>query len=141
MFASTQQFIDTLESQDHHYNLVEADQDHPHDMVGLLFGCDNLDLELNLFFGEDCEDVAIRGFDLVKIPEDKMPAALLAVNELNNRFRFVKFVVETEDAVIRLELDASFRRHDVGDICYELVMRTVNICDEAYPSLMKAVWS
>ena len=38
-------------------------------------------------------------------------------------------------------MDASFRDHDVGEICRELLRRCVNICDEAYPDLMKALWT
>ena len=34
----------------------------------------------------------------------------------------------------------AIRSHDVGDICLEYVSRCINICDDAYPELMKALW-
>lgn len=38
-------------------------------------------------------------------------------------------------------MDAVFRSHDVGEICLELMARCVDICDKAYPDLMKALWA
>ena len=93
------------------------------------------------FFDEDCESVAIRVFDILKVPKEKTAAIFLTVNALNSKFRFVKFCVHTEDSTVQAEMDASFRDHDVGEICRELLSRCVNICDEAYPDLMKALWT
>lgn len=38
-------------------------------------------------------------------------------------------------------MDTAFRSRDVGEICYELLIRMVDICDTAYPDLMKALWA
>ena len=93
-----------------------------------------------IFFKNDCEAVAIRMFDLVKFPESKLPTMLAAINQQNARFRFVKFVIDTNDHTVQAEADVAFRSHDVGDICLEYVSRCINICDDAYPELMKALW-
>ena len=58
----------------------------------------------------------------------------------NIRFRFVKCVIDTNDHTVQAEADVAFRSHDVGDICLEYVSRCINICDDAYPELMKALW-
>lgn len=64
-----------------------------------------------------------------------------AINSLNKHFRFAKFVLDTDDNTIQAEWDAAFRSRDVGEICYELLIRMVDICDTAYPDLMKALWA
>ena len=90
---------------------------------------------------DSCQDVAIRVFDLVKVPEAKLDVLLKAINAVNRRFRFAKFVLDTDDNSVQAELDAVFRSHDVGEICLELMARCVDICDKAYPDLMKALWA
>lgn len=40
-----------------------------------------------------------------------------------------------------MEMDAAFRENDVGDICVELLFRSVELCDKAYPAFMQALWA
>lgn len=85
------------------------------DIVVLSYTCENIStLTLRFFFDEDCEAVAIRMFDLVKFPESKLPTMLAAINQQNARFRFVKFVIDTNDHTVQAEADVAFRSHDVG---------------------------
>ena len=35
---------------------------------------------------------------------------------------------------MQVEMDAAFRTHDVGEICFELLYRMVDIGDTAYPA-------
>ena len=123
MLSSTRQFTDAMDNKGIKYE-YKGTTDSGKDIVVLSYTCENIStLTLRFFFDEDCEAVAIRMFDLVKFPESKLPTMLAAINQQNARFRFVKF-----------------RSHDVGDICLEYVSRCINICDDAYPELMKALW-
>ena len=79
----------------------------------------------------------------VTVYENAVKAAaegMAAINQQNAKFRFVKFVIDTNDHTVQAEADVAFRSHDVGDICLEYVSRCINICDDAYPELMKALW-
>ena len=98
-------------------------------------------IRMIFFFSKDCEDVAIRVFDIVKLPENRVEGFFKVVNEANRRFRFFKFVLDTNDNTVQAEMDAAFRTHDVGEICLELMSRCVDICDKAYPDFMKALWA
>lgn len=98
-------------------------------------------IRMIFFFSKDCEDVAIRVFDIVKLPENRVDGFFKVVNEANRRFRFFKFVLDTNDNTVQAEMDAAFRTHDVGEICLELMGRCVDICDKAYPDFMKALWA
>ena len=80
-------------------------------------------------------------YDIVKVPEEKVDVMYPAINSLNRHFRFAKFVLDTDDNTIQVEMDTAFRSRDVGEICYELLIRMVDICDTAYPDLMKALWA
>ena len=75
-------------------------------------GLDNIDhLELYLFFDEDGSYVHIRTTEYVKIPE---------------------LIVKMYSI---LDMDTC------GEECKEMIYRTVGICDEAYPTIMKALWA
>ena len=140
MLSSTRQFTDAMENKDIKYE-YKGTTDSGKDVVVLRYTCENIStLTLQFFFDEDCKSVAIRMFDLVKFPESKLPTMLAAINQQNARFRFVKFVIDTNDHTVQAEADVAFRSHDVRDICLEYVSRCINICDDAYPELMKALW-
>ena len=85
------------------------------------------------YFDADAEGVVIRVYDIAKVPEEKVDMMYPAANSLDRHFRFAKFVLDTDDNTIQAELDAAFRSRDVGEICYELLIRMVDICDTAYP--------
>lgn len=140
MLSSTRQFTDAMDNKGIKYE-YKGTTDSGKDIVVLGYTCENIStLTLRFFFDEDCEAVAIQMFDLVKFPESKLPTMLAAINQQNARFRFVKFVIDTNDHTVQAEADVAFRSHDVGDICLEYVSRCINICDDAYPELMKALW-
>lgn len=141
MYSSTQQFVRAMDAKDiKHSDPETAVGDR--EAVTVIYSSENIpSIRMRFFFDQDCRDVAIRVFDLVKVPEAKTDALIKAVNAVNRRFRFAKFVLDTDDNSVQAEMDAVFRSHDVGDICLELMARCVNICDEAYPDLMKALWA
>ena len=123
MLSSTRQFTDAMDNKGIKYE-YKGTTDSGKDIVVLGYTCENIStLTLRFFFDEDCEAVAIRMFDLVKFPESKLPTMLAAINQQNARFRFVKFVIDTNDHTVQAEADVAFRSHDVGDICLEYVSR------------------
>lgn len=142
MHSSTRSFVDALDAKGIKYIYTAPSGKSTKDIVKIVYGGDNMSsIELKFFFSDDSEDVAVRVFDIVKVPSGREAVMLRAVNEQNSRFRFAKFCLDTDDNTIQMEMDAAFRRHDVGEICTELLARGVKICDDAYPELMKAMWS
>lgn len=117
MLSSTQQFIDALEAKGIKYEINEPTQSGK-DVMTVTYSGDRMPtIRCLFFFDEDCESVAIRVFDILKVPKERTAAIFLTVNALNSKFRFVKFCVHTEDSTVQAEMDASFRDHDVGEIC------------------------
>lgn len=141
MLDSTREFIRTLDETDVKYTMLDPTKSGKDDMV-VSFGGKNMESIRNrLVFDTDNEGVAIRVFNIVKIPDDKLAKMLITVNSLNYEYRFVKFCIDTDDNTVQAEADVSFRAGSVGPVCMELLLRVTKLCDDVYPTLMKAIWS
>ena len=141
MHSSTQQFVRAMDAKDIKHSDIEVTQSGMEKVTVIYTGNSIPSIRMIFFFNKDCEDVAIRVFDIVKLPENRVEGFFKVVNEANRRFRFFKFVLDTNDNTVQAEMDAAFRTHDVGEICLELMGRCVDICDKAYPDFMKALWA
>lgn len=117
MHSSTQQFVRAMDAKDIKHSDPETAAG-GRETVTVIYSGENIpSIRMRFFFDQDCQDVAIRVFDLVKVPEAKLDVLLKAINAVNRRFRFAKFVLDTDDNSVQAELDAVFRSHDVGEIC------------------------
>ncbi len=88
---------------------------------------------------DDDNDVAIRALQLLKVTDSKRDSILAAINQLNDQYRYVKFVMD-KDNDVNVEYDLCLCTEDVGEICFEIFARFMQILDEAYPVLMHALW-
>ena len=142
MLSSVIQFVNYMDKKDIKYNNRGPLGDIGREVVEVSFSGKNMNSVRTVFyFDADAEGVAIRVYDIVKVPEEKVDVMYPAINSLNRHFRFAKFVLDTDDNTIQAEMDTAFRSRDVGEICYELLICMVDICDTAYPDLMKALWA
>lgn len=97
-------------------------------------------VELAYISTDDDNDVAVRCFRIAQVPQNKMENVRKVLNELNNKYRYVKFVVDDEQDV-NCEYDLPIATEAVGACCTEMCIRMVQIIDEAYPEIMKALWA
>ena len=67
-------------------------------------------------------------------------AGLAVCNDLNLQFRWVKFFLDKDKDVVAT-LDAMLDDNSSGAECVSLLMRIVNIVDDAYPQIAKARWA
>ncbi len=141
MLESTREFIRKLEEAEVKYTVGEPTESGK-DNVIISFGGDNMDtIRCALLFDTDNESAAVRVFNIVKIPSEKIAKMFITVNALNIKYRFGKFCIDTNDNTVQMEMDVPFRAGSVGPVCLEMLMYSVSICDKAYPELMKAIWS
>lgn len=97
MHSSTQQFVRAMDAKDIKHSDPEAAAG-GRETVTVIYSGENIpSIRMRFFFDQDCQDVAIRVFDLVKVPEAKLDVLLKAINAVNRRFRFAKFVLDTDD--------------------------------------------
>lgn len=97
-------------------------------------------IELRFISTDDDNDVAIRILSFVRVPESKRGAVLEAINELQRRFRYVNFSVD-DDGDLHIGYDLPLHTENVGEVAMEMFIRMVKIADDAYPVLMRALWS
>ena len=97
-------------------------------------------LEVVFFSPDDDNDVAVRIMKICKVPSDRMAHMLVAVNKCNEKFRYVKLVID-KDRDVNLEYDMPLKNENVGDIAVEMLVRIMKMMEEIYPVLMKAMYA
>lgn len=108
MHASTRMFSDFLKQKGRKFSVTEAAEleKSTKDILKITFSGDNTDVAMKFFFSEDCEDVAIRVFDLVKVPSGKIASVIVAINKLNGKYRFAKFCLDMKDNTVQPRFSA-----------------------------------
>ena len=109
-------------------------------VVKVVYSGDNLkSIPVYVFFDKDGGPmVQLRCWEIANF-KDKEAKALIACNEMNSTYRWVKFYLD-KDADIISECDAYLDEYTCGEECLNLVRRVVNITDDAYPTFAKAMW-
>ena len=72
---------------------------------------------------------------------NKYDALYKVLNECNDRYIYVKFVLDEENGQINARCDNIIQLDTCGENCYELMVRMLKIVEDAYPSFMKALWT
>lgn len=92
-------------------------------------------------FAEDDSHVHLEGMDFITVPEDKFDKMYKVLNECNDRYKHVKFVLDTDNGHICARDDDVIQIDSCGPECFELMIRMVKIVEDAYPIFMKAMWA
>ena len=96
-------------------------------------------IPIYIYFDEDGESsVAVKCWSVANFAGQRELAASLS-NELNEKYRWVKFYVDKDGDVIA-ELDAFVSEGNAGEGCMKLVRRVTSVVDDAYPFLERALW-
>lgn len=111
------------------------------DLIVTGWSFDGGSIQVYFAFDEDDEHVHLEGLGFLKTPKEKFDAMYRVLNECNNRFTHVKFVLDTEDGEIMARDDDVIQLDSCGPECYELMIRMVGVVEEAYKSFMKAIWA
>ncbi len=105
------------------------------------FGGDNVSgIILRFISTDDDNDVAVRIFELVRVPQNKRAAVFEAINSLQRKYRYCSFNVD-DDGDMTVSYDMPLRTPDPGTVAVEMFVHVTHIVDEAYPVIMKALWS
>ena len=109
--------------------------------VRVRFRAHNLDM-VELHILEDLENniLALRCFDVCRVPKDQRARMRLFLHELNHSRRWYHFYLDKEGGVVAA-CDAVVTPETAGPVGMELIRRGVYAVDENYPILMKALWS
>ena len=94
---------------------------------------------VGFYFDTNETGVAIRVYQFTACNDSNYARMLLACNELNNKYRWVKFVID-DDRDINIEADCVVSPSTAGTVCVEMFYHFMGIAKEAYPVLMRAQW-
>ncbi len=126
--------VDYFESKDIHPEILDG-----YFRVG--WSIEGTSIDVFFVIDDDDSHAHLRGLNFVKIPENKYEKMFKVVNALNDEYNWVKFIVDIEHETIAARDDAVIHLDSCGEECYELMMRMVGIVQEAYPEIMKALWT
>ena len=140
MFKATKAIFGALKRSDMNLK-VFTEENEKSSRVWLQFGAKNgSSYRIQFISTDDDNDVAVRVFGLISVEDGKGSRVLPVLNQLNSKFRYVKFVMD-DDGDINVEYDFPVRATRVEDSAEEIVIRFVRIIDDAFPDLMHALWS
>lgn len=138
MFKATKEICQAFDKEGFKYSTEETEKS---SRVTSTWGVKNgNNYRIQYISCDDDSDVSIRVYALLHIEDDKIAPILVALNKVNSTYRYAKFILD-EDCDVDVEFDLPVATVNVGSSCVEMTHRFVNIIDEAYPILMKALWS
>lgn len=99
--------------------------------------------KLSIFFkfSEDGANVHFEGHEFLNLPEDNIELMYKICNQCNRDYRWVKFTVNEDAREVVVEGDAVIQLDTCAQECLELMIRTTQIVEDAYPKFMKALWA
>lgn len=84
--------------------------------------------------------LALRVFSLIQVEAHKVADICRVLNKMNREYRFLRFTLD-EDNSVKVEYDFPVETTNAGPVALEMLLRTVNIIDDAYPAIMRELWS
>ena len=92
-----------------------------------------------IFAGKEGEYVSLY-LDFETVPEEKVIDVVLVCNELNSKFKWIKFYIDP-DRDIMLQDDAILANENATDEVFELLIRMIKVSEEVKPVIMKAIYA
>ena len=135
-YGPTKEFLKVMDRENHHYNYMGIDEDDD-EQISVSFSGDNMDdIKVDIFFDEELDSVSMRSWYVISFDEADLSDVLLKVNELNNNYKYVSFVVDLSDYSVDAKIDCPLRDDaNAGEIAYDALYYMISIVNEAYPEL------
>ena len=131
--AATQAIADYFDTVNIRYDIEERPK---HSEVDAGFRGDVLDRALVRFISSDEDmDVSVRVFNYggFEVTDSNRAAMLRACNTSNNKYRFVKFTVDTDDTInVEYDFPVETDPESIGPVCKEIFHRMMDILDKCY---------
>ncbi len=135
MLKYAQLFADALTAEDIKFDCKDERA------IRVAFGGENLQhIQVLVLFDKDNDPLAqLVGWEIASF-KGKEEKGLQVCNELNARFRWVKFYLDDE-LDVRAEMDLRFTDESCGELCVEHTLGMISMIDSAYPTIGKALWA
>lgn len=103
-------------------------------------GKHNARYDVMIIFDKSEKSAGLRVFQLAAVDEEKRDEMLRVINRINSAYRWIKLTMNDEGQVAA-EADAVITQETVGPVCIEVMLRLVNILNDVYPDIMRAMWA
>lgn len=135
----TRSIYDTLKNQDGFKVFTGETDSSSH--VWLQFSVENgSSYRIYFISNDDDNDVSVRVYGLISVDESRREKLIPVINDLNCKYRYVKFVLDN-DGDVNIEYDYPIRCLNPAASAGEIVLRFTKIIDDSYPTLMRALWA
>ncbi len=139
LYKATRLIQEAMDKVELKYSIDEVESS---SVVKAGFGIDNGPDVLAYFVSRDNDnDVAIRVWDVISnISKSKELEVLKLVNECNNEYRFLKFVLRNDRLDIEYDVSADISDENLGNECVKIFLLLMKVLDAIYPRFMKVIW-
>ena len=139
-FNTIKLLIEAFNAHDLKYQVNETDH---YQEIHVPFGIENGPfVDVRYISSGRGNDTSVRIMNLVnKVPAEKRHRILETCNMLNNKFRFLKFNMDSENNV-HVEYDLPVNTGDdcLGEMAFEMFVRIMQILNEGYIHIAKALY-
>ena len=123
------------------YQIVETEK---YQEIHVPFGIKNGPfVNLRYISTNNGNDTLVRVMNLInKVPEEKRSSILEVCNTLNGKYRFLKFTMDSDNDVhVEYDFPASTGDEALGNMAFEIFIRTMQILNEGFILLAKALYT
>lgn len=135
--AALKLFAAYLDSIDHSYRII--DEEETILAVGIQMPNTKMDMFFN--FDDDCIEVGLYALNFATVPDEKFEKMYKTCNDLNMTYTHACFAVDENHNQIRVSDENFIQLETVGEECFEMMEALAIIINNAYPEIMKAIWS
>lgn len=130
-------FAAVLEEKQVNYSYLDEEQT----VIRVGWKLDASKISIFFKFSDECTNVHFEGHEFLNVSADKIETMYKICNQCNREYRWTKFTVNEDNKEIVVEGDAVIQLDSCGMECFELMIRTTQIVEDAYPKFMKAMWA
>ena len=133
VYSTTREFLYILDQEDISYNYKGIDSDGD-ERVTLDYSIADRDFTLRLWFSSDCEDVALRVWDVLTFTDSEKATVQSLCDMLNGEYRFANFFTDYDNTVT-LRADFILPVSGSGEVVLDGVLLAVLVLDDIFTSI------
>ena len=129
-YRSTRRFLELLDEKEIKYTYTGVNSDDL-ESVKVSYNLSVGTADVLMLFNEDNEHCSLRVWNLIDFDESRLNEMYAVCNALKSNYKYCSFYVDESDFSVSVSMDLIYRSSGSDEICYEALLRCVQICDDA----------